>query len=884
MRCSLLFQIFLVTSLLLAVTPYQSRTYAVSYVPGVNVGDWWNYGPFEISCANCTSTSADVIAFTFLVTTVSGSDVALKGTAALISGDKAILYLSGNLATGSGNLTEVPPLIATGLGPGDSIFNSPSAPRINYTTTRTYAGAVRQVNVVNNTSPSYGNMSQTLYYDQLTGINVEVSQSAPGFSIHILLTGTNLWPYHVAIPDDPSCSPNNLAPCGFIPLEARVVVGSTVEWDNVGVLTHAVASCSGGVTSERCPSGNNPSLPTFSSGAIQPGSSYALGFNTIGIYRYYDPMNVGMKALIAVQGNATTPPDFSISIDPPSLTLVAGSSGYADIIVAGLNGFLGYVTLASSFPSQANYPVIIGPSATGRVEDQGLGFSFGTQMIVRTDLNTIPGVYKAVVTGASGPIVHAVEVVISILPSTSTPDFAISANPGFLTIPAGTSANSIISLSSVNGFSGTVFLSTAPSPPCPAPSCSSWSISPGGVVLASNGTTTATLSIFAGTEGGQAFGNITVLATSGPLSHSVTVSFATAPSPSDFGVILSAPPGGVFVIAGQTTVVGVGIFSLGPVFFNGTVTLTGQVFPYLIDGPQLSFSPSQLSLVPPGPSTSVLTISTTSATPPGNYSITITWAGGTLVHSAQILLSVLPPPVLTLSPSSGTLGTRVSVHGSGFPSPRGDPFGFPVQVLVTFDDQFLGITYIETGEFDFVFNTPHAQPGLHQIHAIQQYPVQADVTAYFTILPDPERPGLEVDVSVGTIYFPGETATIFVQATIDGRAATVSSLGIVVLRPDGSSVTLNAEPLATGVYKASYAIPRTNSLGTYAVFATAHLESSDASTIGSFQVKPSWLQANGPRIATTSGIVGAVGIVGVLAVAWRKGYFVRRKDNSRQAA
>src|SRR6184192_3048812 len=65
----------------------------------------------------------------------------------------------------------------------------------------------------------------------------------------------------------------------------------------------------------------------------------------------------------------------------------------------------------------------------------------------------------------------------------TTPDFTMSANPDTLSIPAGSSGTSTITLVSIDGFNGSVSLS-APSPLCPSPQCTTWEISPSNVIVA----------------------------------------------------------------------------------------------------------------------------------------------------------------------------------------------------------------------------------------------------------------------------------------------------------------------------------------------------------------------------------------------------------------
>src|SRR5215510_4346375 len=78
----------------------------------------------------------------------------------------------------------------------------------------------------------------------------------------------------------------------------------------------------------------------------------------------------------------------------------------------------------------------------------------------------------------------------SLLSPLDTPDFAISAGPDTLTIPLGTTATSTITLTSLGGFSGSIFLSTSSS-------VLDASLNLTEVNLSAGETATATLSILA---------------------------------------------------------------------------------------------------------------------------------------------------------------------------------------------------------------------------------------------------------------------------------------------------------------------------------------------------------------------------------------------------
>lgn len=222
------------------------------------------------------------------------------------------------------------------------------------------------------------------------------------------------------------------------------------------------------------------------------------------------------------------------------------------------------------------------------------------------------------------------------------------------------------------------------------------------------------------------------------------------------------------------------------------------------------------------------------------------------------------------------------VQGSGFPSPPFEGLSIDL-VTVSFDDMFMGLAIARDGQFTFVFNLQHAQPGMHEVKALSILS-GARATVPFEVLPD-DAPGieavLEVTVDVGAVYFPGDKADIYVLVTSAGSALDPDEpmdlrLELVLIAPDGSRTILNANSLGPGLFKATYSIPARGSLGTYATVATAHHEGLDGSTLRSFEVKPTWISKEGPRIATATAAIGGIGAV--VALAWRKGYLRRRNE------
>lgn len=105
-------------------------------------------------------------------------------------------------------------------------------------------------------------------------------------------------------------------------------------------------------------------------------------------------------------------------------------------------------------------------------------------------------------------------------------DFSISASPSALTIQAGSSGSSTITVTSLNGFSGTVSLVTS------APTGLSAILSSSSLTIASGGSSSSTLSITVSSTTASGTYTVTVTGTSGSLTHSttVTVTVPTVPS------------------------------------------------------------------------------------------------------------------------------------------------------------------------------------------------------------------------------------------------------------------------------------------------------------------------------------------------------------------
>src|SRR5437879_13472241 len=92
--------------------------------------------------------------------------------------------------------------------------------------------------------------------------------------------------------------------------------------------------------------------------------------------------------------------------------------------------------------------------------------SFNAVCTICTFLQTPLNTYNVAVSGTSGSLSHTASVTYTVVAPQGGPDYSISANPVNQTVVAGSSGKSLIILTSLNGFSGTVNLATSPPPLC----------------------------------------------------------------------------------------------------------------------------------------------------------------------------------------------------------------------------------------------------------------------------------------------------------------------------------------------------------------------------------------------------------------------------------
>lgn len=329
--------------------------------------------------------------------------------------------------------------------------------------------------------------------------------------------------------------------------------------------------------------------------------------------------------------------DYSVSVSPASVYVLAGSSPALTITVASSNGYFGSVALSEALVQQtgtscgSSCPVVAISPSSGTLTANG---SFQSTLSISTTAFTPSGQYAITLTATSGSLTHTFAVQLTV-----NGDFSItssSSNPSG--IAPGGSSSSLITVRSL-GFTGTVSFSTSAvsGPGCPGSTCPTTGYSPGSVSLSPGSTATSTLTI--GTLSSTQMGAyaVTVAGTSGSLSHTTTVNIQVG------NFTVSSSPTSTTVNAGTS---GSSTITVGALAgFTGTVALSQN------GGSSCSLSPTSLSFASSGSGTSTLTCNFATG---GTYVVTVTGTSGSTSHSATVTYLVSDFS-LTDNPTSQTI-------------------------------------------------------------------------------------------------------------------------------------------------------------------------------------------------------------------------------------
>jgi uncharacterized membrane protein len=323
-------------------------------------------------------------------------------------------------------------------------------------------------------------------------------------------------------------------------------------------------------------------------------------------------------------GSLSASTSFTLSVSPQSFSISAnalnlgqGGSGSTPVSVGSQSGFTGGVNLAlSGLP-------------TGVTASFGLNPVISSTTLAMAVARTVAaGQYPVTVTGTSGSLTASTTFVLTV----STQSFTLSSS-GSISVGQGASGASYVTISSQSSFTGSVNLAVSG---LPAGVTGTWSVNPavGSSTLVLAATSTAAVGSTV----------LTITGTSGGLSASTTLTLSVYP-PS-----FTLSGGGSLILSQGGT--GTSYIDITPLYgFTGKVALAVSGLP---SGVTASFSPN-----PSTGSSSLLTLTASSAATLGQYNVIVTGTFGSTVATVPLNLTVIAPS-FSLSSNGVSVGQGTS--------------------------------------------------------------------------------------------------------------------------------------------------------------------------------------------------------------------------------
>lgn len=291
------------------------------------------------------------------------------------------------------------------------------------------------------------------------------------------------------------------------PATVTLVPGGTPQQINVsasptngfaGAVAVAISGLPAGVSAQ-------PSMLTLTPGATQPitltaATTAAAGTATLTLTGTSGMLTHATMVTLTI----APPPDFSLTVSPPTLTLTPGATGsQVSISSTAINSFTGTVAIA-----------ITGLPAGVTANPSTLNLTSGTPQNITLTAAAGTSASTATVnfTGTSGALIHSATLALTISP---LPDFTLTLSPTSLTIVAGAAGSPVnVTAAALNSFSGVITVAVTGLPAGVTANPATLALSPG---------TPQSTTLTAALTAPSASANVTLKGTSGTLSHSTSL-------------------------------------------------------------------------------------------------------------------------------------------------------------------------------------------------------------------------------------------------------------------------------------------------------------------------------------------------------------------------
>src|SRR5580692_1301211 len=246
-------------------------------------------------------------------------------------------------------------------------------------------------------------------------------------------------------------------------------------------------------------------------------------------------------------------PDFSLALNPTSISITPGGTAQALLSLTPLNGFSSSVSVQLS-----GLPAGVTASAPTYTVNAG-----SPQTVILTAASNVAATTTtAVLTGTSASLTHTANLTVQI--ASPPPDFSIGLNPASIAIAPGGTAQTAVSLTALNGFSSSVSVQISGLPAGVTASSSEFTLTAG---------SPQTLT-FSAASGAEATAGVAFTGTSGSLTHTINlgVQVYARPFPGDLFMRL---PGAEI---GRPTLAGAYDEVLKEVFYSDANANTVEVY------------------------------------------------------------------------------------------------------------------------------------------------------------------------------------------------------------------------------------------------------------------------------------------------------------------